>query len=178
MRLDALNWNIDWQQNTGCTCPVFSSATFHFTRHEDEMGCPGCKGIRDDCSCHLFPNLKMTAVALASKRLPRSAYRNSKLFVENGKCWDLTVRKEQSRQHAGWRWFSDSQCKTGALTAGHPVPVCRLTSKMSMENRALVHTLISYTSLQRHYERSDYSELQVYKNGPQRVNPGSIHPNI
>jgi len=94
MRLDNLNWNIDWQRHTVCTCPVFSSAAFHFTSHEAEMGCPAFKSIREDCSCHLFPNLKMIAAALVRKQLPRSAYRNSKLFVENGTHRALTTLED------------------------------------------------------------------------------------
>lgn len=113
MRLDALNWNIKWQQNAVCTRPLFSSATIHFTGHEDEAGCPGFKSISEDCSCHLLPNRKMIAVVLVSKWLPRATYRNSKLFVENDKCWALAGLEEQSSQPGSWRWLSFSQCKMG-----------------------------------------------------------------
>lgn len=142
MRLDALNWNIKWQQNAVCACPLLSSATIHFTRHQEEAGCPGFKSISEDCSCHLFPNLKMTAVALVSKWLPRTTYRNSKLFVENDKCWALAELEEQSSQRGDWRWLSFSQCK---MRHSLQVTLCLLWN--NMENRALVHILTSCTSL-------------------------------
>lgn len=174
MRLDALNWNIDWQQNTVRTCPMFSSATFHFTR----QGCPGFKSIGEDCSCHLFPNLKMIAVALVSKRLPRSTYRNSKLLVENGKRWALTALEEQSRQPAGGRRLSDSQCKMGHSLR---VALCQF-ARRSLKQAWKIEPWFIFLDLtlhwQRHCECSDYSGLQVYENGPQRVNPAMIHPNI
>lgn len=144
MRLDALNWNIKWQQNAARSCPQFSSATIHFTRHEDEAGCPGFKSISEDCSCHLFPNLKMIVVALVSKWLPRATDRNSKLFVENDKCWALAGLEEQSSQLGGSRWLSSSQCKMGHSLR---VTLCQLWN--NMENRALVHILTSCTSLEK-----------------------------
>lgn len=144
MRLDALNWNIKWQQNAVCSCPQFSSATIHFTKHEDEAGCPGFKSITEDCSCYLFPNLKMTAVALVSKWLQRATYRNSQLFVENDKCWALAGLEKQSSQPGSSRWLSFSQCKMGhSLRA----TLCRPWN--NMENRALVHILTSCTSLEK-----------------------------
>lgn len=141
MRLDALNWNIKWQQNAVCTCPLLSSA-IHFIKHEDEAGCPGFKSIWG----LLLPPFSQISQWLLLPLLAND-YQGphtdiAKLFVENDKCWALVRLKKQCSQPGGWRWLSFAQCKMGRSLR---VTLCQLWN--NMENRALVHILTSCNSL-------------------------------
>lgn len=110
MGLDALNWSIGWIRCVRATCPHQPPSTSQGMKLR--QAALGLRASARIVLATIFQILKMIAVTLVIKHLPKPACRNSKLFAENSEHRALTVLQVQGRQPASCRRFPECQGKT------------------------------------------------------------------